>query len=140
MDSAQLAYRLRVLFEQKITAHYFDSFKGTFGRVQVEVLSLLYDRRTVRAGELVELLNISKQHASKILLRLEEQGLVTWQEDPADRRRTLFQLSPQGQQLMSDHLAHSNRIFDEGLLRLSESERRTLHEAMLTMTELLERL
>lgn len=140
MKSTQIAYQLRVLFEKKITNHYFDSFKGQFGRVQVEVLSYLYDKPPVPLGVLAEALNIPKQHGSKIVARLQEQGLVTQQPDPADGRRSLCTLSAAGRALTEQHLGHSNRIFEEGLDKLTQSEQQQFLEAMITLNRLLKKM
>jgi len=139
MNAVQTAYRLRVLFEQKITAEYFNSFKGHFGRVQVEVLSYLYEREHARVQELANALNIPKQHASKIMIRLEEQNLVCKQSDPNDKRSTLFFLSDDGIQLMEKHLAVSNDAFGERMEKLSADEQQKLISSMELLTSMLER-
>lgn len=140
MNRSQIASQLRVLFEKKITAHYYDSFKGKFGRVQVEVLIYLSDRPPVPLGALAEALNIPKQHASTIISRLQQQGLVSQQPDPADKRRSLCALSPAGQELMARHAAHSNRIFETGLDKLSQAEQQQFLDAMVTLNRLLEKM
>lgn len=140
MDSVQSAYRLRVLFEQKITAEYYDSFKGRFGRVQVEVLSHLYEHRWARVQELADILNIPKQHASKIISRLEEQGLIAGTSDPRDRRSTLYSLSDGGLTMMEEHLEISNRCFAQRLEKLTPEERETMLSAMQTVAALLEKI
>ena len=140
MDRFQSAYRLRVLFEQKITAEYYNSFKGRFGRVQVEVLSYLYEHKHARVQELAEVLNIPKQHASKILSRLEEQGYVSGKPDPDDGRSNLYGLNEEGLSMMEQHLAVSNHCFAQRLEKLSPEERETMHSAMQTVAALLEKL
>ena len=140
MDSVQSAYRLRVLFEQKITAEYYDSFKGRFGRVQVEVLSHLYEHRWARVQELADILNIPKQHASKIISRLEEQGLIAGTSDPRDRRSILYSLSDGGLSMMEEHLEISNRCFAQRLEKLTPEEQNALLQAMETVAEMLEKL
>ena len=140
MEGIQAAYRLRVLFEQKITAEYYDSFKGRFGRVQVEVLSYLYDHHNVRIQELADTLNISKQHASKIIARLEDQELVTKNADPQDGRSSLFCLSDSGMQLMEEHLALSNQLFEQRLRKLPHQDQQAMLSAMEFTASILERL
>lgn len=140
MDSVQVAYRLRTLFDQKITAEYYDSFKGRFGRVQVEVLSHLYEHKQARVQELADILNIPKQHASKIISRLEEQGLIASSSDPSDGRSTLYSLSEEGNGMMQEHLLISNRSFGRRLENLTPQERQTMLQAMQTVAEMLEKL
>lgn len=140
MDTLQIAYRLRTLFEQKVTQEYYDSFKGRFGRVQVEVLSDLYENKTVRIQELAGRLNIPKQHASKIISRLEEQELILSSPDPGDGRSVLYALNETGRALVEQHLLLSNRRFLERLNKLSPSERQVMMEAMGTVARLLEKM
>ncbi len=140
MKEAQLAYQLRVLFEQKITSYYLDSFKGMFGKVQVEVLVYLYDNAGARVQKLAEKLNIPKQHASKIVARLEELGLVVGNPDESDRRATLYYLTEQGLELMNRHMEDSNRNFEEMLKCLTEKEKEQMTHSMKTMIALLKKM
>jgi len=140
MNAAKAAYELRVLFEQKITSEYYASFKGQFGRVQVEVLSFLYDNETVRVQNLADALDIPKQHASKILARLQEQGLVARNDDPDDKRSVLFSLSEEGRALMQKHLDFSNASFEERFSKLSQQEQEALLSAMEITTACLKEL
>ncbi|MBP3371802.1 MAG: MarR family transcriptional regulator [Clostridia bacterium] len=119
---------------------YYASFKGEFGRVQVEVLSYLYDNQSTHVQQFADMLTIPKQHASKILARLQEQGLVTRQSDPADGRSVLFSLSSEGLQLMEDHLAVSHARFTERFCRLSEEKQAELVRAMEMTTQYLKEL
>jgi len=138
MSDAKLAYELRVLFERKITAPYYDSFKGKYGRTQVEVLNYLYDNDAAGVQKLAQTLNIPKQHASKIVGRLKEEGLLLCREDPKDRRALRFSLSPEGKHLMELHIADSNHRFKQCLEALEERERRRFRQAMEAMVEILE--
>lgn len=140
MDRLHSAYRLRILFEQKITAEYYNSFKGRFGRVQVEVLSHLYLHRTARVQELAELLNIPKQHASKILTRLEEEGYVAKTPDPSDGRAALYGLNEAGLALMISHLSASDACFARRLAKLTPEEQEKMLQAMQTVAEFLEKI
>lgn len=140
MDSARIAYRLRTLFDQKVTAEYYNSFKGHFGRVQVEVLSCLYANGQVRVQELADMLNIPKQHASKILTRLEEQGYLSGNSDPQDGRSWLYGLNDQGLSMMEEHLGASNRCFAQRLAKLTPEEQETMLTAMQTAADLLDKM
>lgn len=140
MQGIQIAYRLRTLFEQKVTAEYYNSFKGSFGRVQVEVLSCLYTRERIRVQELADSLNVPKQHASKILSRLEEQDLVTKVPDPQDGRSMLYSLCDEGKALMEEHLAVSDRCFSRRMARLNSEEQQKMLQAMQTVADLLEKM
>lgn len=140
MKDAQVAYQLRVLFDKKITAYYQDSFKGIFGKVQVEVLNYLYEYREARTQEIAEIMNIPKQHASKILMRLEELNLVESKPDEMDGRARKYGLTEQGVHFMNQHIEESDRNFEELLGRLPLEEKEQLMSSMRTMVEILEKL
>lgn len=140
MKVSQIAYRLQSLFEQKILAEYFALFKGRLGRIQVEVLNYLYDHGEVRIQELVNTLNIPKQHASKILWRLEEEGLVFKRVDPEDKRAVLFALNEAGLAFIDKQVESSNRMFERRIEKLTPAEKEKLISAMEQMVSILEKL
>ena len=122
-SEVELAYKMRALFEQKVTSYYFDSFKGSFGRVQADVLSYLYDQGETSAVVLTEILNVPKQHVSKIIHRLEEDGMLVTRTDPADRRMRILSLSDEGRALVRSHIESSNRHFREVTAGLTPEEK-----------------
>ena len=140
MKETQVAYQLRVLFDKKITSFYMDSFKGMFGKVQVEVLDYLYENREARTKELAERLNVPKQHVSKIISRLEELELVANKPDISDGRASLYFLTDKGMDLMNSHIEQSNRNFEALLQNLCEEERKQLLGAMELMVTCLNKM
>lgn len=140
MRESQLAYQLRVLFEKKITSYYLDSFKGKFGKVQVEVLIYLYDNVRVRVQDLAEELNIPKQHASKIITRLEELGYVAGSMCEGDKRAKLYFLTELGMELMNQHIEASNCNFEKLLEGLTLGEKTQFVVSMENMIRILEKM
>ncbi len=140
MTDIRAAYRLHKLFEQKITSEYYASFKGKYGRVQVEALNYLYANHEVRVCDLGEILDISKQHASKMIQKFEDDGLVLKKADPADGRSVVCLLSDKGRAYIEEYLANSDKRFIAKLESLSENDRIKLIESMETISELLEKL
>ena len=140
MKRTQLAYRLECLFDQKITSYYRNSFKGLLGQAQVSALNLLYEHESMGPVEMAELLNIPKQHTSKMLSRLAELGLACAASDPADRRMHLYRLTEKGLQLVSDHISDSNRHFESLMSRLSPEDQKHFADAMKSMVYYLEKL
>ena len=66
---------------------------------QLKTLMTLYNRGPMSIGQIAECLDIGQPTASHLVDRLVQTGLVQRTEDPLDRRRTLAQLSPGGQEL-----------------------------------------
>jgi len=137
MKDSDLAFQLGQLFDSKVVAFYRNTYKGTFGQVQIQVLSDLSEHQPSKLQDVAERVSISKQHASKILLRFEELGYVIRQEDRTDRRAKLFQLSPSGEKLIREHIDESNRHFEEMLETLDPAEQQEMSEAMKVMIALL---
>lgn len=80
-----------------------ESFLGT-GR-PLAVSRLLFEvgnAGPVGVRELRELLDLDSGHLSRMLRRLEDDGLVTTVVDPADRRRRLVDLTPAGRTAYDD--------------------------------------
>lgn len=74
--------------------------------------------------------------ATRVIDRLEEQGLVTRSPDPEDRRSHRIALSAEGRRLLSDVRSRRAAYLARGLEGLSEDERHALRRA----AEILDRL
>ena len=66
---------------------------------QLKTLMTLYNGGAAPIGQLAEHLGIGQPTASHLVDRLVQTKLVLRTEDPLDRRRTLAQLSPSGEEL-----------------------------------------
>lgn len=140
MDITAAAYRLRVLFDGKVTGYYYNTFKGEFGRVQADAMNHLYECGEARGQDIADWLDISKQHASKIMAKLEDMGLAVRREDPEDRRSYLYRLTEAGRALIRVHIEESDRNFERLFAGLTEEERTRAAEAMETLVGLLKKL
>ena len=108
MTDAQLALWSGELFNKKVTSAFWSSFKGQYGRTQAEVLVYLMEHEASQASQMAEDLNIPKQHASKIVRGLMEDGLVLAAVSPEDRRANRLSLSPKGKALLMATAASSS--------------------------------
>jgi DNA-binding MarR family transcriptional regulator len=66
---------------------------------QLKTLMTLYNGGAAPIGQIAECLGIGQPTASHLVDRLVQTQLVVRTEDPLDRRRTLAQLSPEGEEL-----------------------------------------
>src|SRR4051812_9567629 len=66
---------------------------------QLKTLMTLYNGGAAPIGQIAECLGIGQPTASHLVDRLVQTQLVVRAEDPLDRRRTLAQLSPGGEEL-----------------------------------------
>jgi DNA-binding MarR family transcriptional regulator len=79
---------------------------------------------------------IRRPTATRLIARLEDEGLVTRAADPDDRRSSLIAVSPAGRALLADVRSRKDEFLARRLARLTPDERATLARA----TVLLERL
>jgi DNA-binding MarR family transcriptional regulator len=70
---------------------------------------------SMRPTSLAEVLNTGASHVSKILRRLEDDGLVERTVDPTDRRATLVSLTPSGEAAALSVYALGDRMISEVL-------------------------
>lgn len=135
-----LAYRMRVLFEAKVTSKYRKSFKGELGRTQAEVLEYLYEYGPSRAQAIAEAIHVPKQHVSKILAQFSTDKLVSSSTSKEDKRAKVVCLTSEGKALIESHLADSAQVFMHRLENLTQKERDELTTSMESIIALLEKI
>jgi MarR family transcriptional regulator, lower aerobic nicotinate degradation pathway regulator len=70
-----------------------------------------------------------------LLDELEEQGLIERKPDPADRRRNVVSLKPDGEARLLELRALSKQVEEDFLAPLSAAERKQLHELLLKLAQ-----
>ena len=140
MKNSTIAAKLCTLFDQKITSFYRESYKGLVGKSQLEVLNYLHLNKKAKSQEIADSLSIPKQHASKILLKFEEENIVQCKVDETDKRAKIYTLTEEGLKLIETHLKVSNKNFDDLLEKLNAEEQQEFVEAMKIMLKLLAKM
>jgi DNA-binding MarR family transcriptional regulator len=69
--------------------------------------------------------------------RLEDAGLVSRTNDPADARAVLISITPEGVQTLADVRAVRGAVLDPYLERLDSADRQSLADAVRVMRQLL---
>ena len=138
MTDAELAFRTGELFNQKITAVFWDSFRGEYGAAQAKALVYLYDHGQAKAAELALALDVPKQHISKMAKGFAADGLVETHPCPGDQRANLLALTAKGKVLLQKHYAVSNAYFDNCIKTLTPEQARKFTTAMQQMCDILE--
>ena len=86
-------------------------------------------------GRLAELLDTTKQNASKLAEGMVEAKLLARVVDPADARRTRLRLTPKGQRVFATALATSAAIERELEAELGAGSARALRRALTALVE-----
>ena len=140
MTDADLAFRMESKFNKMITSAFWSSFKGKYGRVQVEVLVFLSEVESAQASEIVKELNISKQHVSRILKEFISDGYENVISNPKDKRANLISISERGQKFLDEHIEISNGVFEDILSKMDKEEKKLFLDSMDTIYTLLSKI
>jgi DNA-binding MarR family transcriptional regulator len=99
------------------------------------ILLVLDEGSRETQGAIADALGYDKGQLVGLLDELEDAGLVERQRDPADRRRQIVQMTPAGKKALERLRRLSQRLEDDFLGSLDESERRELHTLLLRLAE-----
>ena len=121
-------------------AAYRDTYRGDFGAAQIEALEELYQVGALRQQDLAAALRISKQHASKIVGRLEGVGYARLDPDMQDNRCHRVSLTEAGRAFVDRHIEEGEEHVEALLGKLSAAERAELEQAMDTVARILEKV
>jgi DNA-binding MarR family transcriptional regulator len=102
---------------------------------QFHLLGLLHDRGPMTQGELGNLMGIAPSVLVQLLNPLEDDGRISRDRDPADRRRHVVTLTPAGRKHL-DRAARAQREAEDELLAcLTTSQREQLRQLLLTLRD-----
>jgi DNA-binding MarR family transcriptional regulator len=103
------------------------------------VLGQLHRRGRLGASEIAAAERVQPQSLTRVLASLEEQGLITRQQDAGDRRRNTIDLTDAGRRLLKEHMKSSDDWLAEAIEeRLNPTERAVLGLAAGILDQLLD--
>lgn len=103
---------------------------------RLSALSVIVFAGPISLAELAEAEHVRPPTMSRIVENLVQDGLVTRDADPADRRMVRIAATQEGRALLDDGRARRVKAIGGRLGKLADSERRALHRGL----ELMERL
>ncbi|RZT12759.1 DNA-binding MarR family transcriptional regulator [Kribbella sp. VKM Ac-2569] len=109
------------------------------GSTGVAVLGQLHRRGALTASEIAAAERVQPQSLTRVLASLEEQQLISRQQDTHDRRRHTIELTDRGRQLLKEHMKSSDDWLAEAIAeRLNPTERAVLELAAGILDQLLD--
>jgi DNA-binding MarR family transcriptional regulator len=105
----------------------------------VGLLATLHQRGPMPAVELARFQNLKPQSVSRLIARLDQDGLIQREPDPKDQRALLISITDTGRRALK-HDMQARREWLGGAIAeaLSPAERRTLAEAALYMLRIVD--
>jgi DNA-binding MarR family transcriptional regulator len=107
---------------------------------QVKTLICATKNNGATSGQIASALGAALSTITGIVDRLAEQGLVSRQEDPRDRRITRVLPTPRGQQLVQELLQFRNETITTILSRLTSEQLQTVETAFQYLVQAIDEL
>lgn len=101
-------------------------------RYHFEVLGMLNESGKMSISELGEILVISKPQMTRLINELSNNGKITRERDPRDRRKTIVSLTDEGQECISKVM---DRFYQDIRKRLQPFSGQELDEILLSMNK-----
>jgi DNA-binding MarR family transcriptional regulator len=134
---ADLAVRLRLAIAR--TARRLRQEAGAeLSPTQTAALATIDRHGPLTPSELAARERIQRPTVTRLIARLEEDGLVQRTRDPQDRRSSLVALSPAGRELLARGRTRKNAYLSRRLRELDGDDRATLERAAAILERLLE--
>ena len=107
-------------------------------RTPADSIAIPAQRGPITLGELAAEEQVQPPSMTRIAARLEEQGLVTREVDPADRRVARVVVTPAGAELLAVTRTRRTAFLAQRVARFTDDERRALADALPLLERILD--
>jgi DNA-binding MarR family transcriptional regulator len=133
----ELASRLRVDLA-RVARRLRQAADSGLSPSQTSALASIERCGPLTPSELAKVERVQRPTITRLLVRLEELGLVSRTPDPTDRRSTLLAVTTAGSELLASARTRKDVFLSERLAGLSASDRATLERAAALLEGMLE--
>jgi DNA-binding MarR family transcriptional regulator len=133
----ELASRLRVDLA-RVARRLRQAADSGLSPSQTSALASIERCGPLTPSELAKVERVQRPTITRLLVRLEELGLVSRTPDPTDRRSTLLAVTAAGSELLASARTRKDVFLSERLAGLSASDRATLERAAELLEGMLE--
>ncbi len=111
--------------------HYY--LNSGYSLAEVRILFELNDLGSCTANDIIQKLKMDPSYMSRILSRFLKTGLIVKKPSPKDSRAKVLRLTPEGQRLIGDLIARSNREIEAMISNMDDSACQELWQAIKTL-------
>ncbi|MBO0767061.1 MAG: MarR family transcriptional regulator [Solirubrobacterales bacterium] len=105
---------------------------------ELGVLNGVIGEHAMRISELADMQGMTQPGMTQLITRMERDGLVAREPDPADRRAVRVVARPRGRKLFNQRDASRLALFGRLYEHLDETDKRRLHDALPVLSRLVE--
>jgi DNA-binding MarR family transcriptional regulator len=116
----------RTLTSRRLLASLHEGLPSKLTPSKLHALDVLSEHGALRIGELADRLGLDETTATRLVDRLEANGIAARQGDVGDRRATVVSLTPSGEELVAGLNARRLLFFCDVLAALTPDERKQL--------------
>lgn len=137
-DITELASRLRLAMARLVRRARQEAVEGEVTPSMMSALGAIYGLGGPTLGELAAAERVQPPTITKLVGRLEDDGLVVREPDQSDRRVVRVRLSPEGRRFVERTRVRAGAYMARRLRTLSDEERAVLEGALPILERLLE--
>ncbi len=120
-EDFNLLYETGTRFNNYFVKNYYKTYNSQMTFLQSAVFDYLINNENVTAKELVEQFELPKQHISKIIQKLENEGFMEKQPGK-DKRYFILSVTEKGRCQYAEHIAQTEKMSEELIRQIDDAD------------------